>query len=274
MISVVVSTYDYPRALDAVLRALSEQSDGGFEVVVADDGSRRETGELVDAWQSRLDVPLRYVRQSDEGFRVARIRNVGALVARGTHLAFLDGDCVPRRHFVRSIRRGVTPGRFAATFRYELSRRLTEQVLDRREPVGRWGLAAYARNRREIAGYAQWLVPRRRGRGGASGSEEFVPPFENYGFVALARSDFEDVNGYDLRYEGWGGEDPDLAIRLRRLGLRCAWPGRGATLFHLWHPSRRDAAKPYLARLRETRRSERVEAVVGLRELAPGGRAA
>ena len=39
MISVIVSTYNREDALDAVLRALSRQSDRNFEIVVADDGS-------------------------------------------------------------------------------------------------------------------------------------------------------------------------------------------------------------------------------------------
>ena len=39
LISVIITTYDREDALDAVLAALSRQSDRGFEVVIADDGS-------------------------------------------------------------------------------------------------------------------------------------------------------------------------------------------------------------------------------------------
>ena len=38
-ISVIVSTYNRPDALDATLRSLSRQSDKRFEIVMADDGS-------------------------------------------------------------------------------------------------------------------------------------------------------------------------------------------------------------------------------------------
>ena len=40
LISVIVTTYDREDALDAALSALSRQNDRGFEVVIADDGSR------------------------------------------------------------------------------------------------------------------------------------------------------------------------------------------------------------------------------------------
>ena len=51
-LSVVVSTYERPDALDAVLWALSEQTDSDFDVVVADDGSGPETEAVVECWQA------------------------------------------------------------------------------------------------------------------------------------------------------------------------------------------------------------------------------
>ena len=52
-VSVVVSTYEWPEALDAVLRGLASQSDDGFEVVVADDGS----GAVTDGRGRPLETP-------------------------------------------------------------------------------------------------------------------------------------------------------------------------------------------------------------------------
>jgi glycosyltransferase involved in cell wall biosynthesis len=93
-ISVVVSTYEWPEALDVVLRALSEQPGERFEIVVADDGSGQETAEVVERWRHELD--LRHVWQSNEGFLKAKLLNRAALATRGDYLVFLDGDCVPR----------------------------------------------------------------------------------------------------------------------------------------------------------------------------------
>jgi GT2 family glycosyltransferase len=98
---------------------------------------------------------------------------------------------------------------------------------------------------------------------------EFFPPYDAYGFfLGVAREDFERVNGYDMRFEGWGGEDRDIAVRLRRAGVRCGWPGPQASLLHLWHPARKGEESANMQLLRETEKSTRVEAVLGLRELA------
>jgi len=75
------------------------------------------------------------------------------------------------------------------------------------------------------------------------------------------------VNGYDARFAGWGGEDVDMAVRFRRAGLRCGWPGPQGTLLHLWHETRKPAVRPNDPLLVETEASDRIEAIDGLRQL-------
>src|SRR5579871_2794555 len=75
LISVIVATYNRPDALDAVLRSLSRQTDQNFEVLVADDGSKPDTGAVVAKWQGRFQRRLVHVWHPDNGFRLAEIRN-------------------------------------------------------------------------------------------------------------------------------------------------------------------------------------------------------
>jgi hypothetical protein len=48
------------------------------------------------------------------------------------------------------------------------------------------------------------------------------PPEERgfFGRIAIRRSDFERLGGYDERFEGWGYEDTDFTRRARLIGLR------------------------------------------------------
>ena len=108
-LSVVVSTYEWPDALDAVLRGFADQTDDEFELVVADDGSGAATAEVVERWKISFEGRLSHAWQEDAGFRLARVRNLGALAARGDYLVFADGDCIPRRGFIASIRRAAAP---------------------------------------------------------------------------------------------------------------------------------------------------------------------
>ena len=123
LISVIVTTYNREDALEAVLSALSRQSDRGFEVVIADDGSGSGTAAVVERWRSRLGVPLGHVWQADRGFRAAEIRNRAILACRGDYCIFLDGDCIVRPDFVATHRRLAEPGWFVTGNRVLLSPR-------------------------------------------------------------------------------------------------------------------------------------------------------
>jgi GT2 family glycosyltransferase len=267
-LSVVVTTYEWPEALDAVLQGLADQSDPAFDIVVADDGSGPATGRVVDRWRERFSARLTYAWQPDEGFRLARARNLGAAKAGGSYLVFVDGDCIPRRSFVSAIRRAALPGWFLAGKRVQMSSELSRAILENRPVIGRWSVPTlWLRARREITPWTN-LTPRDRRRPWRPKLPDFAPYGNEYGFLtAVARSDFERVNGFDARFVGWGDQDVDLAVRLRRLGLRCSYAGPHATMLHLWHTSSMTPDRPTWWLLQETVQSERIEAVEGLREL-------
>ncbi len=276
-ISVVVATYEWPEALDIVLTALFEQSDPVFDVVVADDGSGPETADVVSRWRHERGDSIVHVRQADEGWRRTRILNLGASRARGDFLVFLDGDCVPRLGFLEAVRRAALPGWFLASKRLHLSPQLSRRALEEQVPVWRWSALRWlVGSPRELftapreAGRPGLLIPfRDRRRPWRPEQPDFSPPFDAYGFFfGVSRADFERVNGFDMRFVGWGGEDEDVAARLRRIGLRCGWPGPRSTLIHLWHETRVNQARPNTPLLRETQASDRIEAVDGLRQLA------
>jgi N-terminal region of glycosyl transferase group 7/N-terminal domain of galactosyltransferase len=58
---------------------------------------------------------------------------------------------------------------------------------------------------------------------------------QSYGcVVAFPVDDFVRVDGYSNEYAGWGFEDSDIAMRVRRAGLR--WLQRDGTFLNLPHP--------------------------------------
>ena len=110
LISLVVTTYNRPDALNAVLAACFDQDAGNYEVIIADDGSTANTRELIESLQKTAPVPLKHVWQEDLGFRAAMARNRGTLAAAGEYIVFLDGDCIPQRNFVARHRQLARKG--------------------------------------------------------------------------------------------------------------------------------------------------------------------
>ncbi len=72
--------------------------------------SEPETSDLVRRRRDSLGIALDHVSQADEATDRSRILDLAALQARGDHLVFLDGDCVPRRGMLQGIRRAALPG--------------------------------------------------------------------------------------------------------------------------------------------------------------------
>src|SRR5262245_17841381 len=94
-VSVIVSTYNRPRALQLVLEGYARSTFRDFEVVIADDGSTDETVQVVEHFARRSPFPLRRVYQAHRGFRLAAARNLAVRSAAGEILLFTDGDCIP-----------------------------------------------------------------------------------------------------------------------------------------------------------------------------------
>ena len=88
-VSVVIPTYNRARDIGRCLDSLVAQTFRDFEVLVCDDGSKDETGEIVARYSDRLDLKYRW---ADNFGGPARPRNDGIQHARGEFLAFLDSD--------------------------------------------------------------------------------------------------------------------------------------------------------------------------------------
>ena len=262
--SVIVTTYNRPDALAAVLSGYEAQTDRDFELVVADDGSTSETAAVIQDYQCRSRGPIRHVWQEDRGFRAAAIRNRAAAATTADYIIFTDGDCVPSRQFVQAHKRLAEPGCFLGANRVLLSERGTQRVLDGRLPIHEWGWAQWslAWARREVNRLLPLLVL-------PDGCFRKWEPERWKGIktcnLSLWRSDLVRVNGLDESYEGWGLEDTDLVVRLLRSGVKHKTARYAAPVFHLWHREQaRSGLEENRARLERVLASREIRAEIGL----------
>jgi glycosyltransferase involved in cell wall biosynthesis len=264
-IGLIVTTYNRPGALAAVLEGCLTQTDTNFEVIVADDGSAQETAALIDGYATRAPFAMRHVWQEDHGFRAAAIRNRALAATAADYIIFIDGDCVPPPGFVASHRRLAEPGWFLSGNRLMLTQAFSEQVLRDKLPIHLWSMG-------------DWLQARRRGQ-----IERLLPLLRlpNLGWLrkrlpqrwqgaktcnlSAWREDLLRVNGLDENYTGWGLEDSDLVIRLLRAGILNKSARFAAPVFHLWH---RENDRSLLAenrqRLREALQATHIRADKGV----------
>jgi len=90
-ISVIIPTYNRSSLLIEALESVFAQTAGYSEIIVADDGSTDSTEADVVKLNDRILTPVRYIYQSHTGMP-GQVRNMGAGMAEGEYLAFLDSD--------------------------------------------------------------------------------------------------------------------------------------------------------------------------------------
>jgi glycosyltransferase involved in cell wall biosynthesis len=268
-ISVVITTYNRPDALEAVVRACFMQIDKNFEIIIADDGSTANTRDCIERLTALAPMPLRHVWQPDQGFRAAMARNRGTLAATGDYIVFLDGDCIPQQDFIARHRALSQPGYLVSGSRILLSEQLTRRVLAEGIDVGAstpltrlgWRLRGDLNKTLQPLGL-RWPDLGRRSR---SFSWRRIKSCN----LGVWRSDLERVNGFDESFTGWGHEDSDLVVRLFHAGVMRKDGAFATEVFHLWHREAvRDQETSNRRVVLERAASKVTQATVGLREHA------
>ncbi|MCX7083795.1 MAG: glycosyltransferase, partial [Methylococcales bacterium] len=94
LISVIVTTYNWPQALKLCLDSLFAQQDQNFEIIIADDGSSAENLKKTQAFCELSPVSISYSYHEDQGFRAGTIRNKAVALSKSDYLLFIDGDCI------------------------------------------------------------------------------------------------------------------------------------------------------------------------------------
>jgi len=262
-VTVIVSTYNRPRALTRVLQGLAKQFLKPDQIVIADDGSKEETRSFIKKWKTQLPQ-LEHCWQDDFGFRKTKILNAAILKSNCDRLIFLDGDCIPFPTFISDHLKHAQAGVVLAGGRILTTERFTNQLLENVDRPLPNNFTYWLR--RYFSGDIDRLSLFLRLPG--SSWRLYAP--SNWRLVrgcnfSVSREALLSVNGFDESYSGWGFEDSDIAIRLINSGLRVKTLRFSAPVLHLWHPeeSRNQSAQNY-QELMSALRLGRTRAVKGL----------
>lgn len=191
-VSVVIPVYRDAARARAAACALFEQEmppEVVLEVILVDDGSADGTAEALRSLEPTVRVLALPQNQGRSG-----ARNAGAAAARGSIVLFMDCDCLPAdRHFLLAHISALESGAVASCGHVTgigpgFWNRFQDDASDRRRRQHEAGI--------EYAGSSQNL--------------------------AVRRTDFEAINGFDTGYRRYGFEDRDLLIRLGQRGS-IAW---------------------------------------------------
>jgi len=263
--ALIITTYNWPEALAAVLESVKGQTRRPDEVVVADDGSGPETERTIRHVLEHSRLTWRHVRHEDNGIRQARVKNLGVRHTESGYLIFVDHDVVLHPCFVEDHLAMAGRGWFLQGKRSFLPRSLTQRVLkgEAFHPPG--PLTRGLENRKNAIrcpGLGRLFARPKRFQTSLRGCN-----------LSMTREDFLRVDGYDETFDAaWGREDSDICYRLFHSNVSCRNLWFMGLQYHLDHPVRKNRTRDVLdEELDRLRREKRNKAIRGFSALSAEG---
>lgn len=226
-VSLIISTYNWPGALNLCLQSVLHQSVLPNEIIIADDGSKEETRELINSFKKICKIPLIHVWHEDKGFRKTMIMNEAFTKVSYPYIVQIDGDIILHKDFIKDHIRFAQSKSFVSGSRVIIDEKLTKKLIQKKQ----WKFSIFTNGLRNRLNGIR--IP-------------FLSKFQEHYRqndiiyvrgcnMAFWKEDLLKVNGYDEEITGWGREDNELAARLINTGICKRVIKFSAIAFHLHH---------------------------------------
>lgn len=232
LFSLIIPVFNRPDEVEELLASLVVQSfKEEYEIVIVEDGSTMPCNDIIAAYNDKLQISYYFKQNSGPGDS----RNYGMTVAKGDYFIILDSDCI------------IPPG-----YLESVSQNLKADFVD---CFG--GPDAALDSFSDIQKAINFSMTSFITTGGIRGKSEKIEKFQPRSFnMGLSKKAFEASGGFGNIHPG---EDPDLSIRLWKLGYstrlftnsfvyhkrRIDWEkfykqvnkfGKARPILDLWHP--------------------------------------
>jgi len=234
-VSLIITTYNWPEALELVLKSALEQSIVPDEIIIADDGSTFETEKLIQGLVQESIVPVYHAWQEDEGFRAASVRNKAIRQASSDYLVLIDGDMILHPKFIEDHLKQAENNTFIQGSRVLLTENKAKKILLQKDYS--FSFFSIGLKNRKNAIHSNLLSKV------FSCKKHSIKGIKTCNF-ALYRKDAYKVNGFDESFIGWGREDSEFAARLMNAGIARKDVKFNAIAYHIYHEENTRASLP------------------------------
>jgi len=224
--ALLISTYNWPEALNLVLKSVLNQSRLPDEILIADDGSRAETKELINGYKLLFSIPVKHIWQEDAGFRKSKILNKAIAETDSDYIIQIDGDCILHPEFVSDHLKAAQKGQYLYGSRVNILPNSVTEIFQKE--IIKFNIFSTEIKNKARTLHIPFLASLYKSHHGIS------KKFRGCN-VSYWRSDFIAVNGYNEDFEGWGREDSDLVIRIGNLGVMAKRLRYAGIVYHIHH---------------------------------------
>ena len=189
--SIIIPVYNRPDEIKELLESLAiSEYNSPFEIIIVEDGSSITCKQEIEVFSDQLNIRYYYKENTGPGDS----RNFGMRLARGDYFIIFDSDCIIPKEYLT-----------------EVENELTANYVD---CFG--GSDAALESFSDIQKAINFAMTSFITTGGIRGGSEKITKFQPRSFnMGISKIAFESSNGFGNIHPG---EDPDLSIRLWKLG--------------------------------------------------------
>ena len=189
--SIIIPVYNRPDEINELLESLLQSTyTDDYEIVIVEDGSTITCEEVVAKYSNSLNISYYYKENSGPGDS----RNFGMQKAKGDYFIIFDSDCIIPKQYLK-----------------EVEKELKSNYVDCFGGPDK-ALKSFSNIQKAINFAMTSFLTTGGIRGGSEKLNKFQPRSFNMG---ISKKAFIDSNGFGNIHPG---EDPDLSIRLWKLG--------------------------------------------------------
>lgn len=226
-LTVIISYYKSLDNLKIILQALENQSCLDFEVIVSEDDNNIQTLNYIKSIKSSFKFAILHLNQThDEGFKKAVMLNRSIVNSKSEKIAFIDGDCVPHKYFVKQYIDSIDSKSFCVGRSVVLDKKTTEILK--------------ATQNLKLLNFFKLLFSKTSELKNGIYFPYFQLSLKTKGLLGrnwgCHRKNLLDINGFDEDYKYAGiSEDTDVEWRLISNGIYPKSVKNKAIVYHLYH---------------------------------------
>jgi glycosyltransferase involved in cell wall biosynthesis len=224
--SLITPTYNWPEALELLLLSVKNQSYLPNEVIIADDGSKKDTESLIKKFQQNFPVPLHHIWHEDLKNRKPAIMNKAIASAKYDYIIEIDGDIIMHKDFIKDHLAMARENTFLYGSRVNIQQDFLSDLYKNKQISFHFfskGINKRARTLRIpfLANFYKEETTRSSKLRGCN--------------MSFWKKNFLKVNGFNENLVGWGIDDSEMIQRLLNIGVTGKRLKFRGIAFHIYH---------------------------------------
>ncbi|HIP30370.1 MAG TPA: glycosyltransferase [Sulfurospirillum arcachonense] len=228
--SLILTTYNWKEALALSLKSALSQSTAASEIIIADDGSRKDTAIMIKEMAKDSPIPIIHVWQKDEGFQLSKIRNKAIKKSTSDYIIVSDGDMILHSHFIKDHLACAKEGYYIQGSRVLMDESYSQKLLKNALFKTPTFFSKHIKNRKNSL-YLPFLTKQV-----CQKRSQQLKRIRGCNF-SLYKKDIYKVNGFNEDFKTWGREDSEFVQRLYNIGMKRKNLKFAAIQYHIHHKS-------------------------------------